>query len=537
MEKKFNIYSKYNQRDNQERVINSLLKLRKEKIDKNLIEKRLLDFSYTNPNETSLKINENRFKYLSSEDRQIRYSTLFQLLQTNDNQNIIDCLYYINNDIFVRAPNHILKRMFVNLEFVNVIYNILLKNENIDIFILLLRCFIVLIHDYLDIRKQFVSKEFIINVFIKLNNYFNNDIRTIETTLQLIGTIFTNYKTDELSYLDLETKELIMELLIYTIKSNYFQNNDDIKLLSFCITNIILDIKLEDNDYNLLNIKNILPILVKFPIQYSRRKHYNTLFYDFQILLFLSKNKEIKPLLLKNNINDVIIQCFDYLFFNNSTTQDQKDFSIPLTENHFKIVNEIIENLIEFFIDKEELYIIYLKLIEKYRFQMRINVSEEDEDYNKNDAIYILRVIVSISLYSNDLIERFLKNENFLKYLFKFYTKSGEGFQIILKIIFNLFNIHLNNINDFPMFNQIEFYNIISKGFDFNKTNIKIETIKMLENLLEINLNKNIVDLVKLYKNSLIYDKISQSVMDQNEHLSRLSSELINYIDKNYINN
>ena len=142
MEKKFNIYSKYNQRDNQERVINSLLKLRKEKIDKNLIEKRLLDFS-TNPNETSLKINENRFKYLSSEDRQIRYSTLFQLLQTNDNQNIIDCLYYINNDIFVRAPNHILKRMFVNLEFVNVIYNILLKNENIDIFILLLRCFIV----------------------------------------------------------------------------------------------------------------------------------------------------------------------------------------------------------------------------------------------------------------------------------------------------------------------------------------------------------------------------------------------------------
>ena len=168
---------------------------------------------------------------------------------------------------------------------------------------------------------------------------------------------------------------------------------------------------------------------------------------------------------------------------------------------------------------------------------MRINVSEEDEDYNKNDAIYILRVIVSISLYSNDLIERFLKNENFLKYLFKFYTKSGEGFQIILKIIFNLFNIHLNNINDFPMFNQIEFYNIISKGFDFNKTNIKIETIKMLENLLEINLNKNIVDLVKLYKNSLIYDKISQSVMDQNEHLSRLSSELINYIDKNYINN
>ena len=87
------------------------------------------------------------------------------------------------------------------------------------------------------------------------------------------------------------------------------------------------------------------------------------------------------------------------------------------------------------------------------------------------------------------------------------------------------------------MFNQIEFYNIISKGFDFNKTNIKIETIKMLENLLEINLNKKIVDLVKLYKNSLIYDKISQSVMDQNEHLSRLSSELINYIDKNYINN
>ena len=56
----------------------------------------------------------------------------------------------------------------------------------------------------------------------------------------------------------------------------------------------------------------------------------------------------------------------------------------------------------------------------------------------------------------------------------------------------------------------------------------------MLEELIEINSNKNILNLVNLYKNSLIYDKLSKLVINNNNiNLLNKSNELLNYLEKN----
>ena len=58
----------------------------------------------------------------------------------------------------------------------------------------------------------------------------------------------------------------------------------------------------------------------------------------------------------------------------------------------------------------------------------------------------------------------------------------------------------------------------------------------MLEELIQLNLEKNIVNLVNLYKNSLIYDKLSKLMInDNNKNINLLnkSNELFNYLEKN----
>jgi hypothetical protein len=297
---------------------------------------------------------------------------------------------------------------------------------------------------------------------------------------------------------------------------------------------LILEIELNGNDYNLFNLKDNLYLIIEFPIKYSRRKNNIALYYNFHVLFYLSKKHEMKKLLFENNITNTIFQCFEYLFFNQDTSEEKKNFSIPLTENYFMFINEIILNLIEYFIEREEFFKIYLKLIENYRFQMRVQTIEDNG--KKNDSIYILLIIYGITNYSNNLIENFLKNEKFLKYIIKFYTKNSECFQIILKILINIFKFHLNKLEDFPMFGQIDFYNIISLGLDYNIIEIKINTIEMLEELIQLNIEKNVVNLVNLYKNSLIYEKLSKLLTNDdmnNTNLLNKSDELLNYLEKN----
>lgn len=67
----------------------------------------------------------------------------------------------------------------------------------------------------------------------------------------------------------------------------------------------------------------------------------------------------MKKLLFENNITNTIFQCFEYLFFNKDTSEEKKNFSIALTENYFMFINEIIINLIDYFIEREE----FLKFI------------------------------------------------------------------------------------------------------------------------------------------------------------------------------
>ena len=532
--KKNNIFQKkVTQEKYHDIILDSKLKLRKDNINKNYFEKRLKEIQIKNlENQKYLNIDEHRFDLLSSEDRDIKYNTLCKLLSTYNNQNIIDCIYYINTTIFIKASNHIFKRMFIEKDFIELISNIFLKNEDIQIFNLLLHSFIVLIGEYIDVRKCLNLKEFIIQLLIKLNKYFINDNNSFEISLQLLSIIIGYYKSDEVNYFDSQLKFLLMEFLIYVLKSEFFIVNDNIKILVFQNMYLVLEIELNENDYNLLNLKDILNLIIEFPIKYSRRKNSLALFYNFQLIYYLSKNQEMKKLLFENNITNTIFQCFEYLFFNKDTSEEKKDFSFPLTENYFMYINQIIMILIEYFIENEEFFKIYLKLLENYRFQMR--VQNIDDSGKKNDSIYILLIIYRISYYSNNLIENFLKNEKLIKYIIKFYTKNYECFDIILKILINIFKSHLNKLDDFPMFGQIDFYNIISKGFDFNILEIQINTIDMLEELIEINSNKNILNLVNLYKNSLIYDKLSKLVINNNNiNLLNKSNELLNYLEKN----
>ena len=534
--KKNNIFQqKVSQEKYHDFILDSKLKLRKDTINRDLFTKRLKEIQTKNiENQKYLNINEHRFDLLTSEDKKIKYDTLSKLLATYNNQNIIDCLYYINRTIFIRTPNHFFKRMFAQQEFLDLIYNIFLKNEDIQIFNLLISSFIVLIGEYIDIRRNLNFKEFITQLIIKLNKNFINDNNSVEITLQLLVTIFNSYKSDEINYLDLQLKNLLMEFLIYILKSKLFNENDNIKMLIFFNMSLILEIELNGNDYNLFNLKDNLYLIIEFPIKYSRRKNNIALYYNFHVLFYLSKNHEMKKLLFENNITNTIFQCFEYLFFNQDTSEEKKNFSIPLTENYFMFINEIIINLIEYFIEREEFFKIYLKLIENYRFQMRVQTIEDNG--KKNDSIYILLIIYGITNYSNNLIENFLKNEKFLKYIIKFYTKNSECFQIILKILINIFKFHLNKLEDFPMFGQIDFYNIISLGLDYNIIEIKINTIEMLEELIQLNIEKNVVNLVNLYKNSLIYEKLSKLLTNDdmnNTNLLNKSDELLNYLEKN----
>ena len=337
--KKNNIFQKkVTQEKYHDIILDSKLKLRKDNINKNYFEKRLKEIQIKNlENQKYLNIDEHRFDLLSSEDRDIKYNTLCKLLSTYNNQNIIDCIYYINTTIFIKASNHIFKRMFIEKDFIELISNIFLKNEDIQIFNLLLHSFIVLIGEYIDVRKCLNLKEFIIQLLIKLNKYFINDNNSFEISLQLLSIIIGYYKSDEVNYFDSQLKFLLMEFLIYVLKSEFFIVNDNIKILVFQNMYLVLEIELNENDYNLLNLKDILNLIIEFPIKYSRRKNSLALFYNFQLIYYLSKNQEMKKLLFENNITNTIFQCFEYLFFNKDTSEEKKDFSFHI----FKIIRKL----------------------------------------------------------------------------------------------------------------------------------------------------------------------------------------------------
>lgn len=83
-----------------------------------------------------------------------------------------------------------------------------------------------------------------------------------------------------------------MEFLIYILKSELFNENDNIKMLIFRNMSLILEIELNGNDYNLLNLKDNLYLITEFPIKYSRRKIILLFIIIFKFFFIYQKNKK-----------------------------------------------------------------------------------------------------------------------------------------------------------------------------------------------------------------------------------------------------
>ena len=400
-----------------------------------------------------------------------------------------------NNNNNKLVQNYYLNKLSISLEtfdlrgFQLTINELLLQRWNISISnhiknILLNKAILLYLSNYSQINIQYILKQIISLLFVKLKSNPNIRLRYLKTINNLNNNIYNNYA------------------IFPIIEKN------DVELFQVFLDNN-LDIQLKDSKGC-----NALFYLMTFP--YNKyyiidRKPLCSLLLNHNIEINYVNNDGISPMMEAINKGYIYIMNLLIEFGGDVNIINPNDGNTAL---HYAVINE----------NKDALFILLNKgncdlNIRNNKGETALDLAKKIDNDNKKVIYELFNKFISYQKNDNNknFITNNIKENNYDNdTVFRFLQK--EGISSRLEIPFNLQKTCILNSNG----------NFLKKEYDFNNSNQFFSFIK-IENTPTLYLDISNEE----HQNNLIYDGLNKENIQLEKTLNKKEIELINYINEN----
>ena len=462
-------------------------------------------------------------------------------LSSNNEQNLIKALKYINDFICPKPFNEKVKFETIKCGITDIMVKLFYFNSNEHIFSLCCAILQNFCTQYLYFSTQFINDDGIKIIYDKLSRNFFNDIDVISNCVKLYKESLdhlleqvnaNNTKYNNMTY---NSKKLLCHFTNWILcEKKIFSSFDTETYLAFFKLIELLKKSISvPNQYELDfeqgngAIDNLFSYVLDQPVkelEYFGEQNY------LELLILLSQEQKYTFYLTagQKNIFDVIKKLCGYLYLNKNSTKEERDNNPMLEPFMLGYCFDIMANLATEVIKRDDIVDLIYTLFKNYRYNAR---------FNDEVPFSIVNLLVSFTenITKSEKIYQFIfsTEKQILPFCIKFYTKSKKCFPKVLDILINVFEV--KNFDEINEIKNNKFIECIATGLESEERIVNSRSVYCIGKIIEINGRKKYnIDLVKYFEENKVLDKLKNLVLNKNYHNiseEENADELISYIE------
>ena len=509
------------------------LKLRKNALNNFLAKKTMM--------KQDAEIENKAFQDLSTQNYIQQHEEIKKILMSNNDQNLIKVLNYINEIISNKSFNDRLKSDLTRSGIGDLIINLYYSNMNNMVFSLCCSILESLCTTYFEFSSKLINEEGIKIIYDKLSRNFSNNIKVVSNcvviykeSLSHLMEILQSYpgKFNNLSY---NSKKYLCHFTNWILceKKIFSSFNHEAFLAFFNLMKLLKTSTSVPNKYELDfeqgngSINNLFSFVLEQPV---KDLEYFALAAFLELLILLSKDKKYTVYLvgMEKNVFDVIKRLCGYLYLNNNSTQEERE-NFPMLEPFMLgYCFEIMTNLALEVIKRDDIMELICTLFNNYRYTVRFN---DIVPINIMD----LFICFSENMLSDERIYNFLTSPE-KKILFnciKFYVKNKVCYVKVMQLLINIFDV--KNLDEIENVKNEKMIKCIADGLEDEKQDVNRKSVYCFFKIIEINSKKKYnIDLLKYFEVNQVLDRLKSLVLNkgyQSISEEENAEDLIAYIE------
>ena len=516
----------------QEQTMNKL-KLRKNALNNFLARKTMMN--------QDAEIENKVFQDLSTQTYMQQHEEIKEILMSNNDQNLIKVLNYIDNIISSKSFSDRLKYDIPKCGIGDLVINLYYNNANEIIFTLCCSILESLCTLYFEFSSKLINEDGIKIIYDKLSRNFSNNIKVVSNCvviykeslshlmeiLNMYPGKFNNLSYNSKKYLCHFTNWILCEKKIFSSFSN------ETFLAFFNLIKLLKTSMSVPNQYELDfeqgngSIDNLFSYVLEQPV---KDLEYFALSAFLELLILLSKDKKYTVYLtcFDKNVFDVIKRLCGYLYLNNNSTQEERA-NFPMLEPFMLgYCFEIMTNLALEVIKRDDIMELIYTLFKNYRYTVR---------FNDIVPVNIIELFIRFSenMLCDERIYNFLTSpeKNILFTCIKFYVKNKVCYAKIIQLLVNVFEV--KNFDEFEKIKNETVIKCIAEGLVHEFSDVNRKSVYGLMKIIEINNRKKYnIDWLKYYEVNQVLDNLKNLVLNKNyQNISEEENaeDLIAYIE------
>ena len=454
---------------------------------------------------------------------------LKKLLTSNNEQNIIKALKFINNVVCPKTFNDKLKSELIKSGGINIISKLFYFNSNEVIFSFSCSILEIFCTQYFEFSTQFINDEGIKLIYDKLSRNFSNNVKVVSHCIRIykesldhLLEINENYnKYNGLSY---NSKKYLCHFTNWVLceKQLFSSFETDTFLAFFRFIELLKRAISVPNQYELDfeqgagSMDNLFSYVLEQPVkdlEYFAKQNY------LEFLILLSKEPKYTKYLTGGQLNifDVIKKLCGYLYLNQNSTNEERENYPTLEPFMLGYCFEIMTNLSTELIKRDDIVELVYTLFKNFKFTVK---------YSDIVPVNIMDLLVSLS-------ENITKDEKIYNFIFsperniiydcvKCYVKNNDCYIRVLQFLVNIFEV--KNFGDNEKVKFADVMNCISNGLEIENNALNSKSVYCVRKIMEINAKNNYgIDLYKYFVTNNILEKLKNLVLNKN--YSNISEE------------
>ncbi len=508
------------------------LQLRKNHLNNILIQKAI-----NKDNE----IENQKFQDLQNDTYMKQHEEIKKILASNNDQNLIKALDYIQTVICAQSFNNKLKSEINKCGISDLVINLFYNNPNEFIFPLCCSILATLCTEYFEFSTRLINEDGIKIIYDRISKNFKNNISVVSNCIVIYNESLSHLlelvqkSSIKFSNLSYNCKKYLCHFTnwILSEKTIFSSFHNDIflaffKLIKQLKTSISVPNQYElDFEQGTDSIDILFSYVLEKPV---KDLEYFTLSCYLELLILLSKEKKYTIYLTcgNKNIFDVIKRLCGYVYLNNNSSQEDRINFIPIEPFMLGYCFEIMANLALEVIKRDDIIDLIMIFFKNYRYTVK---------YNFDVPIIILDLLLSFSenIYNDERIYKFMLSpeKNILYICTKFYAKSDVCSVKVMQILINIFEV--KNFDDIEKVKNADMIKCIADGLVIDNLEVNRKSVFSLGKIIEINNKKKYnIDLLKYFEINHVLENLKNLVLNK-KYTSiaeeENADELISYIE------
>lgn len=470
-----------------------------------------------------------------------QHQEIKRILSSNNEQNVIKALNYINTTICPKSFNEKLKFELIKCGISDSIVKLFYFNSNEQIFSLCCAILQNFCTQYLYFSTQFINDDGIKIIYDKLSKNFFNNIEIVSNCVKLYNdgldhlleqVNLNNTKYNNMTY---NSKKILCHLTNWILceKKIFLSFDTETYIAFFRLIELLKKSKSVPNQYELDfeqgngAMDNLFSYVLEQPLkelEYFGEENY------LKLLVLLSQEQKYTFYLTsgQKTIFDVIKKLCAYLYLNQNSTKEERENTPMLEPFMLGYCFDIMANLPTEVIKRDDIVELIYTLFKNYRKTVKFNDAVPD-------CIMNLFVSFSENIMKSEKIYQFIfsPEKEILPFCIKFYVNSKNCFPKVMTVLINVFEVkNFDEINDIK---NEGFIKCIATGLDSDDKLVNSRSIYCLGKIIEINGRKKYnIDLVRYFEENKVLEKLKNLVLNKNYHNiseEENADELISYIE------